>query len=314
MKKALAISIYLFYAPLAFTRGDNVVLTYKWEPGIEATISYIFKHTKTRDGKNTERTISGTQKMTTSEHQDGLRLDFTVLDNEVNAENQDKQENLQKFLEKVSEISPSYIISDEGKIAYVIGLKELHEQITSELDNSFKAVDHQKVEKVREIISRMLSEEGIMAIITRSWNRDVGQWIGAEFTKGKGYKVEFLTPVPVLGNAQVKTIGEYRYLGKVNCNQEDKSKQCARLVFKSSMDEKSIKKAVIEMMKKMGKTIPETFMLQTDYEVEIITEYETLLPHSIMENKTVTISGIKGEPPAIQTDHKEFTYVYNNRP
>lgn len=315
MKKFHLILILSFITPHLFAQGDKapvdtVQLKYGWTPGIHAKSEFVFLRTKSANGETSTREMKGSQEFKTSEHADGLQVNFISSQLEVSASEEAEQTGIEQLVEKLSNITPSYVINQEGALLDVLGVEEIQKVMKQELEKTLADSSPEVVQQFEAVIGRATSREGLMTMISQVWNRDVAQWIGAEFEINETYETQFVTPIPFLGNAQIDTIGQYQYLGKVNCNEDDQNQKCAKLEYRSMLNEESLLKAISSLFEKMGGAVPEGFTFEIDYQLIIITEYDTLLPHSMVETKEIKVPGPPNEPPQVQIDRKEYRYTY----
>ena len=227
----------------------------------------------------------------------------------MNSSNPDKK-NIQNFIQKLSEISPSFIVGPKGELVEVVGITQLKDGMQREINTWFADSAPEVKQQMNKLLKAVLSEQQILAQIQRGWNRDVGQWIGAEFEKGYGYDIEFSTPIPFLNNAQIPTKGQYEYLGKTKCRSSDQERKCVELNFKSFLDENATQEVIGEILKKMGAEAQVSLQVKIDYEVQVVTEPKTLRPHKIIETKVVTAPIQGGSTSAVQTEIKEISYTY----
>lgn len=312
MKKIGLLLIVVLFVPICFAFADTTSLRYNWKPGITAKVHFKFLKTKSLNSVIQERKMEGNYILKTITHKKGLQVDFSEMNTKFNANTNQEKDKLQKFIQKLSEIAPSYIIDPKGDLIEVVGLDELKIQMQTEMQKWFEDSPPDEKQKVNQLFQRLLTEQQIMSQLQQNWNRDVGQWRNVEFEKGFVYSIDFVSPIPFLGNVQIPTKGEYEYLGRINCNPSDQNQDCVNLFYKSFLDQDATKKVITEMFKKMGAEPPESFKVKIDYELQVITDPRTLLPRKIIETKIITAPRKGGTSPIIQTDKKEILYTYLN--
>ena len=68
-------------------------------------------------------------------------------------------ETMQSFIEKVSQLSPSYIINNKGELIDVIGITELQQALKTEVDNMFFGSPVELQNKNKGDLKTMTSEQ-----------------------------------------------------------------------------------------------------------------------------------------------------------
>jgi len=311
MKNLCIILLFFIFTQVNIVKAESITLEYNWQPGITSKVDYKFVKVKSHKGKSQNREVKGSYILTTKSHRDGLQIDFSDSTTEVTSSQAGEKSKMESFIQKLSEISPSYIINHKGVLTKAIGIKKIKDNMEIEMQTMFADIPPAVREKMMGFINGMFSEQQIMTQLQQQWNRDVGQWIGGEFEIGYVYTVNYSSPVPFLGNIQIPTIGQYEYFGKTNCNPSSFSKNCVKLNFKSFLDDQSIQTMLSEFFKKIGAKLPESFQLTIDYNVQLITEPKTLKPHKIIETKISTLSSKGSSTPIVRTiENKEKNYSY----
>ncbi len=302
--------------------GSTIALSYNWPAGLEVDVSYrVFKE-RLRQGKTLNNEVSGSLTYTTSDHKKGLIIETSNTQVKVEQASESGGQ-LQRFMQRLAAIDPSYIITQEGVLSSVGKLDELKQSLSEEYEQLTSDLPEDVKNQTEGLMAKALSEESIFASISQDWNRDVAQWIGADFEVGYLYDVEYTTPVPMLGNAQVPTKGTYQVFGYVPCSADagsdiehfakkptDNSANCVEMYFTSNLIPAALVDVMEQMFKSMGQEMPENFEMKIDYEVFVITEPDTLLPHSVNEVKVITASAPQEVQPLVQTEilDKQFTY------
>jgi hypothetical protein len=314
MKKSMFITVCFAITQIAIAHADTVSLNYKWEPGIIAKVYYKAVRTKQYEEKIEKREIKGSYTLSTKSHEKGLRLDVTDSKSKVSSTNAEEENKLQEFMQKLTEKLPSCIIDSKGNLIEVVEIAKFRQDMLKELDSWLSESTSEEGEKATQLVKTILSDQQLLSIMQKSWNRDVAQWIGAEFETGYVYDIEFSTPVAFLNNIQIPTKGRYEYLGKVKCRESDQTESCVELSFKSALDEKTMEVLMVKLFEKIGKEPPEGFVVKIDTEVILTTEPQTLFPHKMMQTGITTIPIEGKSTPAVLTDIREMYFTYNNEP
>jgi hypothetical protein len=316
------ITTYHSYANVSETStdasGDIAKLQYGWYPGISIEIKY--KHTGTSNipgQPQKDLNYYGNFLGRTVEHEEGLQIDTHEIFFHFNEGKESQSNNkMEKFMQELAGVSPSYIINSQGDLARVTKFEQFQNTIKEQMLIMFNDVPDQELEKIKQFTNAMFSKEQLMMQLHDDWNRDVGQWIGAELEQGYTYDVEFSRQIPMLGNISVPSKGTYEYLGRTACNKSDFDNKCVRLSYMSHVDEEATKPMMVELFKSMG--IEDTSQLNDigikfDYSLEIITEENTLLPHYVKETKITSTPNPQVGGLIQKEEIDEFIYTYINR-
>jgi len=328
----LLVLLVLLSSSQVFAQGETVNVAFDWSTAKNSSSTYQKTKIRSQAGKEIARTeANGSFKTTIVKVDEGFRLDFADMSMDISHTPEQANEMLQSAVQRLSSIRPSYIISNEGQLLKVSQLDEYQKILRSELDNMFSEVpedDAKKPEfkelmaKMNGLFDQMLSEEALFASMQQSWNRDVAQWIGFEAEVGYIYEVEYTTPVPMLGNAEIDTNGVYEFLGSTDCksnagegmagsdNSAASENDCVELKFSSVLDPESTVQVIEQVFKAVGQEMPADFTMKLDYETYVVTEPDTLIPHSSLEIKTIVASAADGSPPVTQIEeaHVRFNY------
>ncbi len=317
MKKGI-VYLLLLASPIPVLAESNegvlnsVTLTYNWQPGIRAKLEYEVEKTKTTRGITKRSSLTGKSTMITVKQGDGIRVDFVDTSTTVKTDDKNTQNKFQNMLKNLTAVTPSYLVDSKGEITEVVGLEELRTKMLREIDKLLEGAESKEKQKFTRLINAMLSREQISAQIMQQWNRDVGQWIGANFEEGYVYKIDYEAPIPMIGNAPIPFKGEYSYLGKTKCNDKDKGESCVKLKYQSHIDEKGASVLLVKVFEKMGisKDKAEKIKLSIDYELDVISDPFTLYPFSVREVKIVKSPAPEGKPRAEQIEISRFKYTY----
>lgn len=300
------------YAEQNTPEQDSVMLAYGWKPGLTAKVSLLSERTTTKGNTSVTGKMNGTYKLSTEAHKSGLLINFFDTDVQVTeSANNDMQAKIQQFINKISSLSPSYVINNEGELVDVEKLEAMKQAMDDEFTKMFSDAPEEIQAKIRPLIDSLTSKQQLMAQITGDWNRDVAQWVGAEFEKGYDYELEYATQIPLFGNIDIPTKAKFQYNGKVPCNDKQQDSKCVSLSMLTTLDQEALRPAMMNFFKKVGAEIPENFSVQVDTSLELITEPSTLIPHSVKSEKITKSSAIGTQPVSERVEKLLITYDYS---
>ena len=303
--------------------GEVIKLRYGWYPGILASVQYHHVKTRKMPGQQSGTVqFQGNFQIRTKEHPNGLQIDgeggVLEMDDENNAIAQHKFEG---FIQRLAEVNPSFIIDKKGTLQEIVRFDEFRQTVEQETSKLLPKKAGQPFLNTQLFLDRFASREQVLSMLLENWNRDVGQWVDSELEQGQTYRVETKRPMYLLGDVEVLNVGHYEYMGRVPCDQADQKSSCVKLYFHCKVDEDSAKSAFrsifndigIDKFGEMGVNIIGGLGVNILYDLELITEERTLLPHYIKETKLVDLEGMQHGFKFEKQDLKEIQYTYLER-
>lgn len=277
MNKVVLVPLLAFSLVVPTWAADQVTLNYGWKPGLQVKVSGYQTKEKVAAGQPQPAVkINMAYTMATVPHDAGLQIDYSDVEIGIDSEDERMQGWMKSYMEAVAGAIPSSVINAKGEMAGATGVAELRNKLISGLESLLVDLPAEQVQQIIGGISQVYTEELLNQQLAAEWNLNVAQWIGGELEDDGAYELEFDMPVPALGNQLVKTLAQYEFSGRVNCNDADKSQQCVRLHYRSQTDGIS----ATELLKKL---MPAD-MPVPDINVSMVTEFEmisdptTLLP------------------------------------
>jgi len=336
----LLIVVFLSAHLSAATADDTSTIQFKWLPGISAEVSQHQTRATSQGDKEVSRMeVTGSFNLTTSPAKDGILVDIQDHNIEVNHEPEQENDWAHNMIQRLASIYPAYIVSNDGALLRVSELKQYQSVFREELDTLISNIqnDAQSADKpelkamfegMNNMFDGMLTEEALYASIQSTWQKTVGQWIGFELEAGTAYETEFITPVPMLNNAEIPTKAVTELLGSVSCEAEagsgvtelntagiDTTLACVELKFTSFLDPEATKSIITSLFEEMGMDMEMlgNFTMSIDNEYYLVTETNSLLPHSSLEIKSVVASIPASTETTTQTERIQHKYIYKSQ-
>ena len=313
MKRLILAAVLASASHVALADSHSAALAYGWHAGITTRVEYAFEKKRTQQGVERGQSLSGSYVLRTSEHPGGIRIDFSEVQTRIDGDDGGAGEHVVKLMEAVASNPPAYVVSPAGEVTEVVGLAELTERTREVVASTLDDAPAEVRERLLGLLAQMLTERNLLAQLQQEWNRDVGQWIGAELEQGYLYEIDFEAPVPLFGNVTVPSHGTYEYLGRTKCDAQSADARCVILAFNSSVDEQGSRPILEALFNRLGVTPPDDLVFTVDYRVELVTEPDTLLPHRVQVTKSSEVPVPGGDTAVSQLEVKEFTYTYIDR-
>ncbi len=298
MKNGWVVSLCLLFSAAMMVQAndvkskptDSTSLTYQWQPHQKIGVVYEF----TTDSRQNQSTIKGAYTMNTLPHAKGMEIKFTDMQNEVISEDAKFKGFMGAFLNTMLQHSPSYIINKSGELVELGNVQAYRSNVRAGLSDISQQLPAKRRSQVESMINAMTTEEQLMASISEEWGRMVGAWLDTEMEHGETYTSSHQAPIPMLGNLPVTMSSEFSLVGRVPCHAKAKANNCVKLTAYSYVGRDEGKKFIqaLEQQFNMSVSKHSTFTITT--EVEIITEPNTLYPHSITERKLTSVPTPKG--------------------
>lgn len=313
MSRLFLVSCLAIFLAAPLSAADTVTLNYGWVPGLYAEVDGYQTQQKSLDGQSQGNSrVDMSYVMTTQTHEVGIQVDYSEIKTSVHSDDSRMQGFMKGFMESVSGAMPSYLIGPDGEMSGVTNVPELRQEIINNLSELMKDAPEAQKQQIFASVGQLFSEENLMRQLEEEWNLYVGQWLGAELEDDGVYELEFDTPIPALGNQMVKSVAQYEFAGRVNCDNSDESQSCVRLFYRSETDSVS----VTELLRKLvpqGQPIPDIDISVT-LDMEIIADPDTLLPYYTkrVEQSASPVETPNGTVTATQVQSSELRYRYQN--
>jgi len=281
--------------------------------------------------------VSASYSLNTSQVEDGIQVNFHNNSFEINNEPPMKEDWIKNMVQRLATLFPAYIVSNDGALLRVSELKAYQSAFQEEIDtliseiksDSEYADDPQRNSMfgvMKAMFDGMLTEDTLYAGIHSSWKKEVGHWIGFELQAGTTYETTFVTPVPMLNNAEIPSKAVYELLGSVECEADagtgvaklnsaelDHTLACVELKYTAILDSEAAKSSITKLFNEMEIDIPEDLTMTLDNEYYLITEKNSLLPHASLETTTVVASTPEAYGTVTQTHKTQNKYTYKGR-
>ena len=329
-KAVLFASMSLLGPGTAAADTGSISLRFNWPSDLHADVSYRRKKVAMVRGQQQKSELSGTYTLNTSKHDNGLLIEKSDAHADTTPQSAEGPAELQAIIKRLSTITPDYVVSHAGEMIGVTGMDELRHAMQAELAPVIAELPGSAAEGFTSFLDKALSDESLHAGIDGEWSRMVGQWIGQEFEPGRTYDVEFTTPVPLSGHVGLPTKGTYEVLGRVACDSQpgayaradassrnatpaSVSTDCVELSFNSHFDPDAAAALVADMLESSGMKPDMAFTMKMNYQLLLITEPDTLLPHASSELTAMSAVTPDGSIATSQTETSYKTYRYIQR-
>ena len=313
MRDTILAALLAATSQLALADSHSTTLEYGWHAGITSKVEYSLRKKRVQQGVERGQSMTGSYVLRTSEHPGGIRIDFSDVTNRIDGDDTGAAEHLAGLMEAVAANPPTYVVSPAGEVTGVVGLAELTARVRESVSAMLENAPAEVRTRIDGLMGQMLTERNMLAQLQQEWNRDVGQWIGAELEQGYLYELDFQAPVPMFGNVTVPTRATFEYLGRARCNERSERARCVVLVYSSSVDEQGSRAILEALFERIGAPLPADLVFKVDHRVELLTEPDTLLPHRVQVTKASEVPVPGGNTVVSQLEVKEFSYTYLDR-
>jgi hypothetical protein len=283
--RALAVASLLALAAGCSWQGaaserDTVTLRFEWPVGTRAVVET--EHSTRTTGPHGPRSTTARlfYRIEVEKVEDG-RL---IRHGDIRA--QDPRDGRIHRLEELPEsvasqlevFSPSYVVSDEGRLVRLERSGALIEEARRKLERRAERLAPGSRE-ARELAAASLSEERLLAGVREHWEPLVGAWAGTDLVVGETYRraERLLLPRPPV---RVRSTAEYSLQRRIPCNEETTSADCVEIEVRSrplpeALDQ--LERAMRAGARAEGVDAPEN--LEIEGSSYLVTEPSTLLPH-----------------------------------
>jgi hypothetical protein len=283
---------------------------------METRVEFAARRTRVPSPASQELRVRGNYRLTTRLHERGLQIDFDEFAFTAESVAPGASDLAQQLMGRFAAIVPSYVVSPEGVLVDLVRLDEMQAGIRSEIEALLARQPRPASPEVRAQVDRLVQAVTSRAALRRSveedWARDVGQWIGAELEYGRVYTTAFRAPSPLLPDLTLAMVAEFSCGGPTACREGLTAQGCVKLRVTTAPEPQSLASFMKAWAARFGIQAPRGFEMKMTTVIDLVTEPDTLLPHSMHELKTVRLLETDGRPTE-QVDERLVTYTYTKR-
>lgn len=320
LRHASAGTLLVVFA-VAFSRPgfgqQSVTLSFDWPAELHAQVQYTATRSRTVRGQSQQLEMRGTYDVDTESVEDGLLVKFRNLEVELPEATggDDPRTRLRDFLAKAGTRIPDYVVDENGRILRMEGVEEMRANVEAALAQIAQSLPEQSRGPIQEMIRKTLSRERLEASVRETWNRDVGSWNGATLEVGQRYEKAQTGKAAMLGGMDVPMKVTYQLHGRRQCNASAEEEACVELELRSFVDSASLSEAFDSYLKSLGggqAQPPKLANLTIDQRMVLLTEPDTLIPHSVQTERTTSVTFSEGgvEQSTKQLERKTVRYRY----
>ncbi len=296
---------------------QNVTLTFDWPADMHAQVEYTATRSRTVRGQSQQMEMQGTYDIDTEAVEDGLRVSFSNLEVDIkDVPGADTpQGRLQEFMAKAGARIPDYVVDESGNILRVEGLDELRANLEAALAEISAPLPEQTRRSLQAMIRQTLTRERLEAGVRQNWNRDVGNWNGTTLEVGQSYEKVLTSKSPMLGNLDVPMKLVFELRDRRRCHEAAADDSCVELEMRSSVDSQAVSKAFERHLRSLGgqATTPTLGDMSIDQRVVLLTEPDTLVPHSMQTRRTTSMTFSVNGVGQTTEQREEMTVFYRYR-
>lgn len=303
------------------TQRDNsppeVTLRFAWPAQLFARVSFEGARTTHRGGADSRQGSRGSYTLTTEAEGDALVVRVTEMKVEPESvELEDKnQREFRQLIAQIVATYPDFVVNAEGKIVSLRGLNNTMGRLRRIFDGFTNRLPLASQRSFRQILERSLTREVLERRLLDDWGRDVGAWAGAKLVLNQTYALNTTGPFPLIGGDPVPIRMTFEYLGSAACNRDDELHRCVKLRMRSSVRTEAAGASLspfLERLAAQGQSGVAVTALTDDRTIRLITEPDTLLPHTVIVERRMRLeTEHAGRSAKIAREEvNQFRYVY----
>ena len=310
--RCLLFSLFLTLPALADEVNDTVALTFDWSDVGNSRVEFVAERIQISDGvRSVQSTMTGEGRARLQTHPKGFQITQNQFNVKLDTDMGELTNFLKPMIESVTSMETKTVVSETGELLDIEGLEPAIESLKKSMNVLIDDSPEEVRSMMQNLIPQLVSEEAITKSVYEQWGAVVQQWAGAEFEKGYYYNVEYADRAAAFGGITLGFTGYYEYVGKANCNEQDKLKSCVELSYQSSLSPESAELLTNAVFKQMSVPVPEGFVMSIDSSILLITEAATLKPHYLEKIKTITSPNADQSGTDKKIDQKSYTYFYD---
>lgn len=300
----------------------RIDLEFNWPQKGEAKFSYASKQVKRGDvlemqgvGTTTWRPLGENELLISTQV-----ADFKMTSNDKNEDKDQKKEDyLQNLLQQAMTQIPDYVVSTQGDFIRIENMGPYYERLEKALLEGLPGDGTEAQAKAKQLMKRLISEEGLRASMEDDWNSNVYNWTGGSYVPGEIYTYFTQYQAAALGDTQFPMTLTQQLTGRVPCHATDKKQSCVRLIHTTRVSDPGFTQAmhqfVVKTVQDMGGAGGKDIKLSID-NVEVVktltlvVDPKTMLPYEQSKSSVTTTVISKGGRRETARDIKESSSGY----
>lgn len=298
----------------------RIDLEFNWPQKGEAKFSYASKRVKR--GEVLEMQGVGTTTWWPLGKNE-LLLSTHVTDFKMTSSDKDKKQEdyIQNLLQQLMTQMPDYVVSTKGDFIRIENMGPYYERFEKALLQGLPGDGTEVQAKAKQLMKRLISEEGLRASLEDDWNSSVYNWTGGSYVPGEIYTYFTQYQAAALGDTQFPMTLTQQLAGHVPCHANDKKQSCVRLIHTTRVSDPSFTKAmhqfVVKTLQEMAGSGGKDIKISIDNAevvktLTLVLDSKTMLPFEQSESSvTTTVISESGRKETAQ-DIKESSirYIY----
>ncbi|MFT5356174.1 MAG: hypothetical protein ACI9KE_003397 [Polyangiales bacterium] len=161
-----------------------------------------------------------------------------------------------------------------------------------------------------EIVGTVLQRQAVDAFVQNNWMSLVQSFVGGEMNFGEVIEVTSPNAIPI-GGGQLELLSHYTAIGRAPCFEGAPSDDCIRVQFDSVAPPDQLRVLVDSAASELPGPIP--LLRELRFEGTLITEPNTLVPHTMTLTKFVRAEMPNGAGEIAEEELREWRFQYDGR-
>ncbi|HUG02363.1 MAG TPA: hypothetical protein VML95_10890, partial [Longimicrobiales bacterium] len=295
-----------------------VWLEFAWPVGLSADVEATQRIVRRRGGADSDVTVRSRYRMTVRDHPRGLAVDHSdgALTGFQSDPPLDSDDPLVATLEDLSDLTSTYIVSDDGMLLDVEGL----ERGTEALREAFEPLvgEPDRVPGAAAPTERRgaaISADAVKAAVAERWGSMVWFWAWEEFQPDSVYTFTAEVPSPMMPELIVPM--EYRigYLRLVACHEGAAPDSCVHVEARTVPDPASasdfLERFVAELAGSHGEESFQVDAYDQESRFGVTLEPATMIPHEFRMTRSVSVATTENGESDLDTRFDETVLTFH---
>lgn len=295
---------------------QKIDFNYNWPAGLQADVTFTANQSRRSGNRVVSQTIDGSYKMSTTNVDDGLKVQFDSFQAKSNsrAPSQEAQK-VQAYMTEVGATISDFVVSKDGELVRLEGIGDRQKAAKAGLAELISGLPANVQPRITGSLETIVSDSNQKAAVNQFWRRDVSVWRGRSEPIGTIHQSDDVRPMPNVPDTSAPTTTLVSFVDLRACSPGALDKQCAYVTIDSVMALKDLSDAQRQKLRGAIPNAPADLKLESmtiTSKFALLTDPATLVPYRVRTSRDIVVGFVRGEQrgTTTQSESRETRYAY----